>query len=128
MTRKYFILTIKELQSGMIRRLVSNDSRFKSSPTGNLHPKSFSTIEGAGSAISDIPINSAKKTTKCAVPDKDGADGSNNTGAEEEEDEMEEMFVQGPAGIEWNGPTRGGKRPEPTRYGDWERKGRASDF
>jgi hypothetical protein len=26
------------------------------------------------------------------------------------------------------GPTRGGKRPEPTRYGDWERKGRASDF
>lgn len=43
-------------------------------------------------------------------------------------DEMEEMFIEGPAGIEWNGPTRGGKRPEPTRYGDWERKGRASDF
>jgi hypothetical protein len=46
----------------------------------------------------------------------------------DEEDEMEEMFIQGPAGIEWGGPTRGGKRPEPTRYGDWERKGRASDF
>lgn len=43
-------------------------------------------------------------------------------------DEMEEMFIQGPAGMEWNGPTRGGKRPEPTRFGDWERKGRASDF
>uniref|UniRef100_A0A7S3GRS8 Succinate dehydrogenase assembly factor 4, mitochondrial n=1 Tax=Spumella elongata TaxID=89044 RepID=A0A7S3GRS8_9STRA len=43
-------------------------------------------------------------------------------------DEMEEMFIEGPAGLEWNGPTRGGKRPEPTRFGDWERKGRASDF
>ena len=47
---------------------------------------------------------------------------------EEEEDEMEDMFVEGPAGIEWGGPTRGGSRPEPTRFGDWERKGRASDF
>jgi hypothetical protein len=48
--------------------------------------------------------------------------------ANEEEEEMEEMFIQGPAGLEWGGPTRGGRRPEPTRYGDWERKGRVSDF
>ena len=47
---------------------------------------------------------------------------------DEEEDEMEEMFIQGPAGMEWGGPTRGGRRPEPTRFGDWERKGRVSDF
>ena len=47
---------------------------------------------------------------------------------DDEEEEMEEMFVSGPAGVEWGGPTRGGRRPEPTRYGDWERKGRASDF
>eukprot|EP00428_Durinskia_dybowskii_P072746 CAMPEP_0170399894 /NCGR_PEP_ID=MMETSP0117_2-20130122/24205_1 /TAXON_ID=400756 /ORGANISM="Durinskia baltica, Strain CSIRO CS-38" /LENGTH=51 /DNA_ID=CAMNT_0010656601 /DNA_START=145 /DNA_END=297 /DNA_ORIENTATION=+ len=43
-------------------------------------------------------------------------------GTVEEDDELEEledMFIPGPAGIEWNGPTRGGKRPEPTRYGDW---------
>jgi hypothetical protein len=45
-----------------------------------------------------------------------------------DEDELEEMFVQGPHGIEWGGPTRGGKRPEPTRYGDWESKGRVIDF
>lgn len=51
-------------------------------------------------------------------------------GSEEEEEEMEDMFVMGPSvgAIEWNGPTRGGSRPEPTRYGDWERKGRISDF
>lgn len=48
--------------------------------------------------------------------------------AEDPEADMEDMFIQGPAGIEWGGPTRGGKRPEPTRYGDWERKGRATDF
>jgi hypothetical protein len=29
---------------------------------------------------------------------------------------------------EWGGPTRGGAAPEPTRYGDWERKGRCTDF
>tara|TARA_B110000090_G_C13163943_1_gene362713 strand:+ start:389 stop:565 length:177 start_codon:yes stop_codon:yes gene_type:complete len=45
-----------------------------------------------------------------------------------DEDEMEEMFIEGPAGMEWNGPTRGGARPEPTRFGDWERKGRCTDF
>lgn len=48
---------------------------------------------------------------------------------EEDEDEMEEMFVMGPSGtMEWGGPTRGGQHKEPTRYGDWERKGRCSDF
>ena len=60
-----------------------------------------------------------KSPEKCGpVPDED----------EDDLNEWEEMFIPGPAGIEWNGPTRGGKRPEPTRYGDWERKGRASDF
>ncbi len=29
---------------------------------------------------------------------------------------------------EWGGPTRGGSMPEPTRFGDWERKGRVTDF
>ena len=53
----------------------------------------------------------------------------------EEEDEMEEMFVDSDPILgldgdskEWGGPRRGGRFPEPTRYGDWERKGRTSDF
>ena len=29
---------------------------------------------------------------------------------------------------EWGGPTKGGSAPEPTRFGDWERKGRCTDF
>ena len=61
-----------------------------------------------------------EKTNKCSTTDNDNNDY--------ELDELEDMFVMGPKGIEWNGPTRGGRQPEPTRYGDWERKGRASDF
>lgn len=58
--------------------------------------------------------------------DHDHHDSDDSTASMD--DDMEDMFIQGPAGIEWGGPTRGGKRPEPTRYGDWERKGRCSDF
>ena len=47
--------------------------------------------------------------------------------------EQEEMFVQadislGHNKIEWGGPRRGGRYSEPTRFGDWERKGRCTDF
>lgn len=47
--------------------------------------------------------------------------------------EQEEMFVDPHEsfeyrGKEWGGPRRGGRLPEPTRFGDWERKGRCSDF
>ena len=35
-------------------------------------------------------------------------DQSLNGIEEIEEEEMEDMFIEGPAGIEWNGPTRGG--------------------
>ena len=51
----------------------------------------------------------------------------------DEEDEKEEMFVDPHESFqfkvkEWGGPRRGGRLPEPTRYGDWERKGRCTDF
>ena len=46
----------------------------------------------------------------------------------DDEDDMEDMFVDTSMGKEWGGPTRGGRMPEPTRFGDWERKGRATDF
>lgn len=52
---------------------------------------------------------------------------------QDDEEETEEMFVDAFEGFahkgrEWGGPTRGGRFPEPTRYGDWERKGRCTDF
>ncbi|XP_020576849.1 succinate dehydrogenase assembly factor 4, mitochondrial-like [Phalaenopsis equestris] len=42
---------------------------------------------------------------------------------EEEEDEEDSVYVNKETG-EISGP----KGPEPTRYGDWERNGRCSDF
>ncbi len=47
--------------------------------------------------------------------------------------EQEDMFVApdvslGHDKIEWGGPRRGGRYEEPTRFGDWERKGRCTDF
>jgi len=51
----------------------------------------------------------------------------------EEEPYEEEMFVSPHSilsgfGKEWGGPCRGGRLAEPTRFGDWERKGRCTDF
>ena len=50
-----------------------------------------------------------------------------------DEMEQEEMFVNphnslGHDKREWGGPRRGGRLLEPTRFGDWERKGRCTDF
>ena len=48
---------------------------------------------------------------------------------EDEEDEYEDMFMKTVfKDIEWGGPLRGGRMLEPTRFGDWERKGRCSDY
>jgi len=52
---------------------------------------------------------------------------------EEDDMEKEDMFVEaheilGHGKVEWGGPRRGGRFQEPTRFGDWERKGRCTDF
>lgn len=47
---------------------------------------------------------------------------------DDEDIEMEDMFCQTSKGKEWGGPMRGGRYNEPTRFGDWERKGRCTDF
>ena len=75
---------------------------------------------------SDVELQPKKVTTTKKEPEKCGT--TPNPAEDNDLNEWEEMFVQGPAGMEWNGPTRGGARPEPTRFGDWERKGRVSDF
>lgn len=60
-------------------------------------------------------------------------DDKDNVVDDDDEMEQEEMFVQpdqslGTDKVEWGGPRRGGRMPEPTRFGDWERKGRCTDF
>lgn len=87
---------------------------------------------GGGSAGPSVTVQHTKaQISKSAKQPTKGATEKCGPLPDDEEDdlvELEEMFVPGPAGMEWNGPTRGGRRPEPTRFGDWERKGRISDF
>ena len=47
----------------------------------------------------------------------------------DDDNEYEDMFVKTAfQNMEWGGPLRGGRLPEPTRFGDWERKGRCTDY
>ena len=47
---------------------------------------------------------------------------------EDEEDDEDFVDYTDDTTGEWNGPTRGGRRPEPTRHGDWHIMGRCTDF
>lgn len=68
------------------------------------------------------------------ITEKTGADLEDVVDQDEDEMEQEDMFVEPHESfefqhvLEWGGPRRGGRLPEPTRYGDWERKGRCTDF
>lgn len=46
----------------------------------------------------------------------------------DEDDAADYVPMVDPTSGEWGGPTKGGAMPEPTRFGDWERKGRCTDF
>ena len=80
------------------------------------------------SIVTKIKVSKNKEESK--LPPPPSALCGDDESDDEDEDTMEQMFIMGPSigKVEWGGPTRGGARPEPTRYGDWERKGRASDF
>ncbi|KAL7521680.1 hypothetical protein ACHAWX_006354 [Stephanocyclus meneghinianus] len=78
-----------------------------------------------GSATTHAQDTSLVSNKSCGTPtDKN----------DEEEMEQEDMFVTADpilghgAILEWGGPRRGGSLMEPTRFGDWERKGRCTDF
>ncbi len=104
-----------------------------------LRPKDYVyvSIEGSG-GNDDGAVGTGTGTSAAAVPD-DGASCSRGASNDavvggDEEDDQEEMFVTSDPGLgvgtarEWGGPRRGGALAEPTRFGDWERKGRCTDF
>ena len=72
---------------------------------------------------------------KAAKDEKVLVDACGDVDDDDDDDDMEqeEMFVDAHESFEhqvseWGGPRRGGRLPEPTRFGDWERKGRCTDF
>lgn len=85
--------------------------------------KTFVAAVAAGHFIPDLPMDQAVIKDACG----------DITPTLDEDDEQEEMFVDAHQSLghgekEWGGPTRGGRLAEPTRFGDWERKGRCTDF
>jgi len=111
-------LTIRrQLHNSTIRRMAVNDVKV--------------TLETASS-------NNTKSTPTNSTDDSASSGSSCSQGIplddEEEEEEQEEMFVTADPVLghgtikEWGGPRRGGSLAEPTRFGDWERKGRCTDF
>mmetsp|Transcript_2953 Transcript_2953/g.3256 ORF Transcript_2953/g.3256 Transcript_2953/m.3256 type:complete len:150 (-) Transcript_2953:256-705(-) len=75
------------------------------------------------SSANEIKHEEGVITSSCGTPPDE----------DDDDDYTEEMFVQphfsiGHQFVEWGGPTRGGRLSEPTRFGDWERKGRCTDF
>jgi Protein of unknown function (DUF1674) len=87
-------------------------------------------------AFQDAQVD--KKSSLDASPNNAGGGGGacgvdKESSLDMDEIEYEEMFVEPYEsfeirGREWGGPCRGGRFPEPTRYNDWERKGRCTDF
>jgi hypothetical protein len=77
--------------------------------------------QGPSGPIGVEPVRGLRKPVKPNADEKCG-----DPVADEDEEDMVQM-VDAKTG-EWGGPTRGGTAPEPTRFGDWERKGRCTDF
>ena len=80
----------------------------------------FSTSSGP---IQVEPAKGPMRPPRQAIDDKCGP-----MGLEEEDAESDVVPMIDPKTGEWGGPTKGGSAPEPTRFGDWERKGRCTDF
>mmetsp|Transcript_17978 Transcript_17978/g.34026 ORF Transcript_17978/g.34026 Transcript_17978/m.34026 type:complete len:151 (-) Transcript_17978:419-871(-) len=78
-----------------------------------------------------VEMPNLKKSTEVSSQGREKELGEDQENDIDDEVEWEDMFVQGPGPKqeqEWGGPTRGGRMQEPTRFGDWERKGRCTDF
>ena len=90
------------------------------------------TMESSGSS-SKTEHNNNNSSSSSSKSNSSCSQGITTTD-EEEEMEQGEMFVIADPVLglgnnrEWGGPRRGGSMPEPTRFGDWERKGRCTDF
>jgi hypothetical protein len=89
----------------------------------------------AAAAAADNAARTTPLSKSAEVVVEKTACGSDNADDDDgDEMEQEEMYVTPHESFEfqnvseWGGPRRGGRLLEPTRFGDWERKGRCSDF
>lgn len=93
--------------------------RAASTPKG-LFSLNVRYIFGGGKA----PDVQHTKADPCKSADADPL----GAGSESDSDDEDMVPMIDPNTGEWGGPTKGGTMPEPTRFGDWERAGRCTDF
>jgi hypothetical protein len=95
----------------------------RAAPPALARAHSSASKPGAGPS-GPIGVELAKDVKKpTAAKDECGTKGPLD-----EDDAQDYVQMFDPITREWGGPTKGGTMPEPTRYGDWERKGRCTDF
>lgn len=79
-----------------------------------------------------VPTDSGKEVKETSTENRGdpvGADSSSKSGTPRHPDAEKDPLPEWPDGVNPRTGEKGGpKGPEPTRYGDWERKGRVSDF
>ena len=104
----------------MIRALVF---AFGSSQRRNLTTCAMKNSKALGKAVAD------SNTALIPTREQDSEETQRKWDDDDEDDELENMFVTTTFNdTEYGGPLRGGRLPEPTRFGDWERKGRCTDY
>ena len=72
------------------------------------------------------PASSATAGVKVQHSTPKASDVTPEDDVDSDDEDMVPMID--PSTGEWGGPTKGGTMPEPTRFGDWERRGRCTDF
>ena len=99
-------------------------------------PRYFSTsspsLPVVKGAVSVEPVKGGPRALTRATGSGSGtatpvADESCGTPPAEDDDLSDPVQMVDPKTGEWGGPTKGGTALEPTRFGDWERKGRCSE-
>ena len=79
-------------------------------------------------AVSVEPVKGGPRAlTRATAAATPVVDESCGTPPAEDDDLSDPVQMVDPKTGEWGGPTKGGTAPEPTRFGDWERKGRCSE-
>lgn len=98
-------------------------SQSNSPPNSSGNP--LDILRVTGSSSDPTPEQANPDEAKSAAPNLDGVqDLTTGSDSDPESTQAEEYKAQARERGEFGGP----KGPEPTRYGDWERKGRCVDF
>ncbi|XP_024165760.1 succinate dehydrogenase assembly factor 4, mitochondrial [Rosa chinensis] len=96
--------------------------RFSSTIVTKAEPLARSAVNSVGRLLSSSTGQSQPERENAEVK-YDGSAKQDDDGAEDGENDGDELDLNKETG-EIGGP----KGPEPTRYGDWEKNGRCSDF